>query len=435
MLNMEVSLYIPCFNAAQTIKPCLEAALKQSSPLKEIIVVDDASTDGTADIVSQYPVRLIKQKSNRGLAATRNTALKEINTEFVASVDADCLAEPGWLKQLMKEFKSPGIVGAGGRILETQTSSVFDLWRSIHMKQGWEDINTEPPFLFGSNTVFRRKALIETGLYNEELRDNYEDVDMCQRLKSKGYALRYQSKATADHLKKDNLYSLLNTFWKWNFEFYRQQNYYTAEDKFVFKLNDNLGLAHRFLEEDIYAKRHQLLYLDFLLALHHCIKDFEYYISHSNQRQQGNYSLPCWLSLLDLTFFYHFDSGENTLRTMMPKRNKNLQNFLALNLVLGRLIRKRFRDKEFYKILYKHLLFSVYKIDDPYLLDKIFNLTQFHKDWSGFFSKKHSHLDQAFVKKLFFYFGKWMQQSMFHTYELVKLIELSAKLTEKIAYL
>ena len=431
---MEVSLYIPCFNAAQTIKPCLEAALKQSYPLKEIIVVDDGSTDTTVDIASQYPVRLIKQKNNRGLAATRNTAIKEISTEFVASVDADCLLDSEWLKRLMKEFKSLKTAGVGGSLLETGTSCIFDLWRSIHMKQGWKDTQTEPPFLFGSNTVFRRPVLIEAGLYNEELKNNYEDVDICQRLKSKGYILRYQPKACADHLKKDNLYSLFNTFWNWHLEFYRQQNYYATENSFIFKLNDNLGLAHRFLEEDIGAKRHELVYLDFLLALHHCIKDFEYYIAGNNQTQKGNYSLPAWFSLLDLTFFYHFDSGENKLRTMMPEENKGLQNFLALNLILGRLIRKRFRHKEFYKILYKHLLFSVYKINDPYLLDKVFELSLQHKDWSGFFNKKHSNLEQAFLKKLYFHFGKWMKQSIFHTYEVVKSIELSAKLTEKMAF-
>ena len=430
---MEVSLYIPCFNAAKTIKPCLEAVLKQSYSLKEIVIVDDASTDATADIVSHYPVKLIKQKNNRGLAATRNVAIKQIDTEFIASVDADCLPDSGWLKHLMEEFKSPEIVGSGGKLLETEASSVFDLWRSIHMKQNWEDIKAEPPFLFGSNTVFRRKALVETGLYNEEFRNNYEDIDMCRRLKSRGYALRYQSRAYVNHLKKDNLYSLLNTFWKWNFEFYRQQNYYTGEDNFVFKLNDNLGLANKYLKEDIHSKRHELLYLDFLLALHHCLRDFEYYISHSNQGQEGNYLLESWLSLVDLAFFYRFDSERNSLRTMMPKDNKVLQNFLALNLIVGLSIRERFKDEEFQKLLCKHLLFSVYKIDDPYLLDKISSLIFLHKDWSDLYAKKHPNLDQVFLKKLFYYFQEWMKQSIFNTQKLVKLIKVSAKLTDKAA--
>jgi glycosyltransferase involved in cell wall biosynthesis len=431
---MEVALYVPSFNAAGTIRPCLESALKESFPLKEIIVVDDASTDDTAEIASQYPVKLIRHKINRGLAAARNTAIKQITSEFVASIDADCLIHPEWLKRLMEEFKSPLVVGSGGRLLETRTSSVFDLWRSIHMKQSWEDTKAEPPFLFGSNTVFRRNALLEAGLYNEGLRNNYEDVDICQRLKNKGYTLRYQPQAYAEHLKKDNLYSLLNTFWRWNLEFYCQQSYYNNENDFGFKLNDNLGLAHRYLEDDIHSKRHELLYLDFLLGLHHCLKDFEYYILRDGQSQVSNLNLSCWLSLLDLVFFHRFDRQEDNLRTIIPENNKTLQNFLALNLVLGLPIRERFKDEEFQKLLYKHLLLSLYKINDPYLLDKIFNLALPHKVWSDLYEKKHPLLHQVFLRKLLFCFGEWMKQSMFNTQKLVQLIELSAKLTDKAGY-
>ena len=73
-------------------------------------MVDDGSCDKTIQIVSQYPVKIIRHKANKGLAAARNTAVKNIKTDFVASLDADCLPEPDWLLRLMNKFNSLNFV-------------------------------------------------------------------------------------------------------------------------------------------------------------------------------------------------------------------------------------------------------------------------------------------------------------------------------------
>jgi len=430
---MKVALYIPCFNSDKTIRACLEAIMLQTAPIDEILVIDDGSTDKTVEIAKKYPIKIISHAKNRGLASARNTAINAVSAEFVASVDSDCLAHPNWLKLLMKELKSGKTAGAGGSLLE-KTSSIFDRWRSTHMKQSWEDGLSQPPFLFGSNTVFNRKALIESGLYNEELKNNYEDVDICQRLKSMGYGLRFQPKACVDHLKKDSLYSLLNTFWRWHLEFYRKQKYYAGENDFAYKLNDNLGLANRFLKDDFCSKRQELIYLDFLMALHHCVKDFEYYSSKGNPDLPSDPKTASWFSLLDLVFFYNFDLRKNSLRSMMPAKYKSLQNLLGLNLILGLSLKEKFNDQEFQKLVYKHLLISIYKIDDHYLLDKIINLALPHHEWSGLYDKTHPLLDQLFLKKFIFYFMEWMKDAMFGDPKVIKSIKLSAKMIEKEIY-
>jgi GT2 family glycosyltransferase len=184
----------------------------------------------------------------------------------------------------MERFDSSRIVGVGGKLLETYTSSVFDLWRSVHMKQYWEDREVTPPFLFGSNVVFRREALINIGLYNEAYKNNYEDVDICNRLKEKGYVLIYEPKAIAHHLRTDDICSILNSYWEWNSAYYQKKGYYSNSENFISKLQDNLGLANRYIEEDIAFERYQLLYLDFLLAIHHSLKDFEYFIYKKNKK-------------------------------------------------------------------------------------------------------------------------------------------------------
>ena len=423
-----VSFYIPCFNAAKTIRLCLDAILKQTYPLEEVLVIDDGSTDETVKLATQYPVRLISHNENRGLAAARNTAIRNINTEFIASIDADCVPEPDWLSWIMERFDSPKTAGAGGKLLEMDSSSVFDFWRSVHMKQYWKDSQVFPPFLFGSNTVFRRKALINIGLYNENYKSNYEDVDICNRFREAGYVLIYEPKAAARHLRRDDIYSVLNNYWKWNLAYYQKEKHYSPPKNLAFKIKDNLGLANRYLEEDIASRRYQLLYLDFLLSLHHSLRDFEYFISQNNQ-ENGASPLSSWLSLLDLTFFYHFNSGKRNLSTLMPEESAFLQNFFALNLVLGRFIQERFKNEKFKKILYKHLFLSVYKINDSYLLDKLLNLVEFHQDWGGLFKKEHPYLNISFLENLSINFQEWLKDLTSRYPELVQMIKVSAEKT------
>ncbi|MBU2257991.1 MAG: glycosyltransferase family 2 protein, partial [Candidatus Omnitrophica bacterium] len=92
----KVTLYIPCFDAERTIKECLDSVIAQTYPINEIIIIDDGCQDKTMDIVSKYPVRVIKHDRNKGLAVARNTAFKECRNDFVAALDADCAAHSDW---------------------------------------------------------------------------------------------------------------------------------------------------------------------------------------------------------------------------------------------------------------------------------------------------------------------------------------------------
>lgn len=432
---MNVSLYIPCFNAQETIQRCLRAVFKQTYPIKRVIVVDDGSSDKTVERASRYQVKIIKHKVNKGLAATRNTAIKNIKTEFIASVDADCVPEPDWLLQLMKKFSSFRIAGAGGRLLEANSHTVYDRWRSVHMGQDWGVRETSPVFLFGSNSVFRKKALVKIGLYNDKFKTNYEDVDICQRLRKKGWGLAYEPNAIAHHFKKDSISSILNAYWRWNSAYYQKRGFYSNTKTFVSKIKDNLGLANRYIEEDLAEEENRLLYLDFLLALHHSLRDFEYFVSQNDRKyQHPDYDpLSIWLSLVDLTFFYHFCPKKNKLSTLIPQEDASLQNFFALNLLLGKFVWKNFNNSSFRRIIYKDLLLSVYKIEDANLLDRLLNLIELHPDWDGFLKKKHPNLNSIFLKSLFFNLRSWLKNLVCRFPNIIKMIEVSAEKTHKLS--
>jgi glycosyltransferase involved in cell wall biosynthesis len=100
---MDVSVVIPLYNKAAHIARALDSVLKQSLPPREIIVVDDGSTDEGALAVSRYVdkrVRLIRQE-NRGVSAARNRGISEARTDLIAFLDAD----DEWMPEFLKEIE------------------------------------------------------------------------------------------------------------------------------------------------------------------------------------------------------------------------------------------------------------------------------------------------------------------------------------------
>lgn len=91
-----VSILIPCYNAEKWVATTLESALAQSWPAKEIILVDDGSTDASFAVAQRYAAPNVKvlRQANGGASAARNRALREAQGEFIQYLDADDLLSP-----------------------------------------------------------------------------------------------------------------------------------------------------------------------------------------------------------------------------------------------------------------------------------------------------------------------------------------------------
>ncbi len=101
-MNAEITVVIPLYNKEREIARTLRSVLEQSYPPREIIVVDDGSTDRSAEIVESFrapSIRLIRQP-NRGVSAARNRAIGEARTEWIALLDGDDRWEPGYLQAI-----------------------------------------------------------------------------------------------------------------------------------------------------------------------------------------------------------------------------------------------------------------------------------------------------------------------------------------------
>jgi glycosyltransferase involved in cell wall biosynthesis len=110
MQTLRISVIIPCYNEARYIRRCLESLIKQSLVPQEIIVVDDGSTDGTVEIVKEFPVRLICQ-NHAGPAAARNLGASTASGEILVLVDADMYFDRNYLQHLIAPIESGKVKG------------------------------------------------------------------------------------------------------------------------------------------------------------------------------------------------------------------------------------------------------------------------------------------------------------------------------------
>ncbi|MBI4839073.1 MAG: glycosyltransferase family 2 protein, partial [Nitrospirae bacterium] len=109
---MKVSVIIPVYNRADLLPSVIKALLGQEYPA-EIIIVDDGSTDSTAEAAKGYPVKYIYQE-NAGPAKARNTGWKASTGEIVCFTDSDCIPRKDWAGRLAESFVDDSIGAVGG---------------------------------------------------------------------------------------------------------------------------------------------------------------------------------------------------------------------------------------------------------------------------------------------------------------------------------
>lgn len=202
----QVSVVIPAFNAASTIATALESVSAQTFQDLEIIVVDDGSTDGTADIAQRAaPHALVIRQANAGPGAARNAAIARASGHFVGFLDADDLWFPDKLAHQIRYFQrypDAGFVHAETLILPSAA-------RPNTSPQSVEQIERAPAYVFCElfhigiiiNTLtvlVPRQVLLDVGGFDERRQIHVEDWDLYLRIAAK-YPIGYQPLAVGIH--------------------------------------------------------------------------------------------------------------------------------------------------------------------------------------------------------------------------------------------
>ena len=186
-MHLDVSVVIPAYNAERFIAMSIDSALSQTSPPKEIIVVDDGSIDNTRAIVARYgnKVRYIYQP-NAGPAAARNMGVKEARGEWIGFLDSDDYWDQDHLEQLMRSAeaqKEAMLIYCGKKWVDSDGKDIPDSPRQTSFPSGWifSGLFTENYISSTSVVLVKRSIVLDVGGFNTKLR-NAEDYDLWLRI-------------------------------------------------------------------------------------------------------------------------------------------------------------------------------------------------------------------------------------------------------------
>lgn len=210
-----ISVVVCSYNGQRTLRECLEGVRRLDYPDYEVIVVDDGSTtDAVARIAGEYfahNVRLIRTP-NRGLSAARNTGLAAATGELVAYLDDDAYPDPHWLTYLAATFLKAPFVGVGGpNIPPPDDGPVANCVANAPGGPTHVLISDrEAEHIPGCNMAFRKAALEAVGGFDPQFRVAGDDVDICWRLRDRGWTLGFSPAAVVWHHRRDSV----RAFWR-----------------------------------------------------------------------------------------------------------------------------------------------------------------------------------------------------------------------------
>jgi len=215
-----ISLYVCAYNVEKTIEEVIIGILNLEPKPKEVIVVNDGSTDSTLKILNKYKknIKILNLTKNMGIGYGRNLAIKESKNKFVAALDSDVVPDKKWLLNMYNSMIKNKSHLCGGLLIEKYLkTNRYNYWRTIHIMHRFKEkiIPDVQSFITGSNMLLNKNAWIKVGGYDEQFRTNGEDVHFCIKLRLSEFKISYDSGAYCYHLQNDNLQSLLNRCWRY----------------------------------------------------------------------------------------------------------------------------------------------------------------------------------------------------------------------------
>lgn len=208
------------WNGKPMLRECLQSLLDQDLPpdALEIVLVDNASNDGSVDFVrATFPtVIVVENATNSGFAGGVNSGLGDLEAKYVALLNNDAYFEPDAIRRMITVLEEPAFSDVGAvtalvlldnedpRIVVNSTGNVVTR-QGAATDRDWltpRDLLDADPEVFGfcgGAAVLRVAALTEVGVFDESLFLYYEDTDLSWRLRGGGWRIRYESTAVAWH--------------------------------------------------------------------------------------------------------------------------------------------------------------------------------------------------------------------------------------------
>ncbi|WP_181008495.1 glycosyltransferase [Sphingomonas montanisoli] len=202
-MTPRLSILIPVWNGENQINLCLDAIAAQTIDpgLIEVIVVDNGSTDGTADVVRRYPFATLLSEPRPGSYRARNTGLDHVRGTYIAFTDADCIPHPDWAEKALAAIEAhpeAGIVAGKVELFrlsdaDSTTCAAYD---------GLFNLNQEYYARAGhcatANWTSPAVLIRELGGFNAELKSS-GDFEMSKRISATGRPVVYRDDIIVRH--------------------------------------------------------------------------------------------------------------------------------------------------------------------------------------------------------------------------------------------
>lgn len=187
-----ISVIIPCRDSEATLDHCLRAAFASNYGSFEVVVVDDASTDGSRDIMRRYPCRVIGLESRVGVSGARNLGAQHSRGEILFFIDADCLLQEDSLSIVNKSFQAGArVLGGTYTPIPWDSHNFFSTFQSVFVN--YHETRGEPDYIAAhclavEKEIFQKlNGFIEGSYIGFEA--GVEDVEFSHRLRRSGYNL------------------------------------------------------------------------------------------------------------------------------------------------------------------------------------------------------------------------------------------------------
>jgi mycofactocin glycosyltransferase len=209
---------IPVLDRAEELVRCLDSLDRTDYPREklEVIVVDDGSRDGSAQVArSRGAVVVSSGGTRRGPAAARNVGAARARGELLAFIDSDCSASESWLVELVPQFSDQGTAAVGGKVEGMCSACAVDRYEavmsslSLGSRNRFGNSGDDTFYLPSCNLLVRRSVFLSVGGFEESMHVG-EDVDLTWRLRDAGWSIAYLAAGSILHEHRSTVRSFMS---------------------------------------------------------------------------------------------------------------------------------------------------------------------------------------------------------------------------------
>ena len=216
----ECSIIVPLFNKVELTEACIRAIENQTDPdLYELVVVDNASTDGTPNFCAQLndDIVVVRNEVNLGFAAACNQGADIATGRNLLFLNNDTEVHAGWLEPLLSHMEDPSVGAVGSKLLfpdgtiqhcgvvMVRSAAKADDFTPVHWLYGAPADTAEAnvvrdyQVVTAASVLVRRSTFFELGKFDEGFWNGYEDVDLCLKIKDRGERIIYEPASVITH--------------------------------------------------------------------------------------------------------------------------------------------------------------------------------------------------------------------------------------------